>query len=436
MSRKEKINIVTLGCYKNLVDSEVLLKQLSLNNYEIAHNSDSFDYKIVIVNTCGFINDAKQESIDTILQFVKAKKKGKIRNLFVMGCLSQRYKDELKKEIPEVDEFYGVDDYREILEKLDSQYINELLGERIITTPNHYAYLKIAEGCDRNCSFCAIPNIRGKHISKSIEQIVKEADFLAKQNVKELILISQDLSYYGIDIYKKQMLTNLLEELLKINSIEWIRLQYLYPNKFPEDLIQLMKLNNKICNYIDIPFQHISDNILSKMRRGINTNETYKLIQYIKEEIPDIAIRTTLLVGHPGETEYNFQELKEFIKKSKFDKLGVFKYSHEEDTYAFKNYIDDISDKIKQNRYDEIMQIQQQISYNLNQERIGKIYKVLIDRKEGDFYIGRTQYDSPEVDGEVLINDENIEIGMFYNILITEADEYDLFGKLNHVNGN
>ncbi|MFC2138876.1 30S ribosomal protein S12 methylthiotransferase RimO [Bacteroidota bacterium] len=430
MRRKEKINIVTLGCYKNLVDSEVLLKQLSLNDFEIVHNSDSFDYKTVIVNTCGFIHDAKQESIDTILQFAEAKKKSKIKNLFIMGCLSQRYKEELKKEIPEVDEYFGVDCFEDILKKLNAQYKYELIGERVLTTPKHYAYLKIAEGCDRSCSFCAIPIIRGKHISKPIEIIVNEAKSLTKQGVKEIILISQDLSYYGLDLYKKQRLAKLLNDLSLINEIKWIRLQYLYPHKFPKDVIHVMKANNKICNYIDIPFQHISNNVLAKMCRGITREDTYKLIRYFKNEIPGVALRTSLLIGHPGETEDSFKELVEFVRETKFDKLGVFKYSHEEDTFAYKEYDDNIPEKIKQKRYDEIMQLQQDISFSLNQDKIGETYKVLIDRREGEYFIGRTQYDSPEIDGEVLIKDERIVIGEFYEVIITGAEEYDLYGNL------
>lgn len=431
MVNKEKINIVTLGCYKNLVDSEVLLKQLKANSYQIIHNSDSFDYKTVIINTCGFINDAKQESIDTILQFVEAKKKGLIKNLFVIGCLSQRYMEELKREIPEVNQYFGVDCIQDVLIKLNSEYKAELLGERVLTTPCHYAYLKIAEGCNRKCSFCAIPLIRGKHISRPVDDIVKEAGFLAKRGVKELILISQDLSYYGNDLYKKQELSRLLNELVKVSGIEWIRLQYLFPNNFPKDIIPIIRDNNKVCKYIDIPFQHISDNILSKMRRGITRQETFNLIEYFKKEIPDVALRTTLIVGHPGETEHNFQELKAFVSDVEFDRLGVFTYSHEESTYAYKEYKDDVPQKLKVKRANEVMELQREISYKKNRLKIGKRVSVIVDRREGDFFIGRTQYDSPEIDGEVLINNENLKIGEFYNVLVYDADEYDLYGKIN-----
>jgi len=426
----KKINIVTLGCSKNIVDSEKLLKQLNSGGYEVVHNADISDAGTVIVNTCGFINDAKEESVDTILRFVKAQKSGKIENLYVMGCLSERYADALKLEIPEVKKYFGVNDMNDVLAELGVKFRNDLSIERNLTGPGHYAYLKIAEGCDRVCAFCAIPMIRGKYISRPIEELVKEAIHLAENGVKELILIAQDLSYYGLDRYKKQSLSELITELLKIESFEWIRLHYLYPANFPADLIHLIRNNPRICRYIDIPVQHITDNLLDKMRRSHNKNETLAILNKLRDEIPGAVIRTTLIAGHPGETEKDFEELKDFISEFRFDRLGVFAYSHEEDTYSYNKYEDDIPQDTKESRVAELMDIQQGISSELNELTLGKTFKVIIDRKEGEFFIGRTEFDSPEVDQEVLIAEEfDLKPGNFYNILITKATEFDLYGE-------
>ena len=425
---QEKINIITLGCSKNLVDSENLMGQLKINNFDVVHESDE-DADIVIINTCGFIDDAKEESINTILQAVKDKSQGFLKKVYVMGCLSERYKTNLENEISDVDGFFGVSELSEIIEELGGKYKNELIGERSLTTPSHYAYLKISEGCNRNCSFCAIPLIRGKHISKSVETIIKEANILAGKGVKELILIAQDLTYYGLDLYKERKLAFLLEELVKIKSIKWIRLHYTYPSGFPEDVIEVIAKYDKICNYIDIPLQHISDNLLKSMKRNITGQQTKNLINKIRAKIPDSAVRTTLISGYPGETENDFEDLKEFIKEFRFERLGVFTYSHEEDTSAFE-LIDDVPAQTKQDRADEIMMIQQDISREINSNKIGKIFKVVIDNVEGDYYIGRTQFDSPEVDNEVLINFDNLhKIGEFYKVIITSAEDYDLLAK-------
>lgn len=427
----KKINVITLGCSKNLVDSEVLLKQLEANNLSVEHNSNKSDFDTVIINTCGFIDDAKQESIDTILDYANAKKQGIIKNLFVTGCLSERYKDELKKEIPEVDEYFGTNNLKDIIKTIGVDYKKELIGERLLTTPKHYAYLKISEGCDRTCSYCAIPLMRGKYKSKTIETVIDEAKYLANQGVKELILIAQDLSYYGLDIYKEQKLADLLKKLSDIKGVEWIRIHYTYPTNFPYDILNVMYEKANICNYLDIAFQHISNNVLSLMRRNITKQETYDLIKRIRTSVPNIAIRTTLLVGHPNETEQDFEELKQFVKDIKFDRLGVFTYSHEEDTYAYKNYKDNVPEQVKQQRSDEIMEIQRQISQELNTKKIGKQFNVIIDREEGGYFIGRTEYDSPEVDDEVLVSksNKNIIIGNFYKVEITSSDDYDLYAK-------
>ncbi len=425
-----KINVITLGCSKNLVDSEVLLKQLDIAKFQVSHNSDELNQDIVIINTCGFINDAKQESIDTILNVVAAKRNGTVKKIIVNGCLSARYSDELKKEMPEVDAYFGVNDFDKILNFIGADFKHELLGERVLTTPSHYAYLKIAEGCDRKCSFCAIPFIRGKHISKPIEEIVKEATLLVNNGVKELILIAQDLTYYGIDIYKKRKLASLLEKLSDIKNVEWIRLQYSYPAAFPMTVLKVIRERENICKYLDIPFQHISDHLLKSMNRGIDREGTLKLIKKIKKEVPGIALRTSLIVGYPGETEKDFNELLNFANDVKFDRLGVFKYSHEESTKAFA-LKDNISPKVKQERVDALMQLQQDISLEKNKALIGKALKVIIDRKENEFFVGRTEYDSPEVDNEVLIAaPANAKIiGQFKNVKITNAETYDLFGK-------
>jgi ribosomal protein S12 methylthiotransferase len=425
----KKINIITLGCSKNLVDSEKLLKQLKSGGFEVIHNSDELAADTVIINTCGFINDAKEESVDTILRFVRAQKSGHIENLYVMGCLSERYMDALKIEIPEVKKYFGVNNMSDILTELGLNLRSDLLTERTITGPGHYAYLKISEGCDRTCAFCAIPTIRGKYLSRPIEELVKEARKLANEGVKELILIAQDLSYYGLDLCKKQLLPELITELLKIKSFTWIRLHYLYPANFPMDLIPLIRDNSRICNYIDIPIQHITDNMLGLMKRSHFRHETELVLNKIRNEIPEAVIRTTLIAGHPGETEADYHELRDFIASFRFDRLGVFAYSHEEDTWSYNNYEDEIPDETKESRVSELMEIQQNISSELNEIRIGKVYKVLIDRREGNFFIGRTEYDSPEVDQEVLIPSEhNIKPGEFYNILITESTDFDLYG--------
>jgi ribosomal protein S12 methylthiotransferase len=430
MSNK-KINIVTLGCSKNVVDSEKLLKQLNAGGYEVIHNADETMAGTVIINTCGFINDAKEESVDTILRFVKAQKSGKIANLYVMGCLSERYADALKHEIPEVKKYFGVNNMNDILEELGVIVRKDLLTERTISGPGHYAYLKISEGCDRTCAFCAIPAIRGKYISRPIEDLVKEASQLAGNGVKEIILIAQDLSYYGLDLYKKQALAELIKELLKISSFEWIRLHYLYPANFPMDLIPLIRDNPRICRYIDIPVQHITDNMLGLMKRSHNRKETTAILYALRDNIPGAVLRTTLIAGHPGESEEDFIELKNFISEFRFDRLGVFAYSHEEDTFSYQQYEDDVPEDVKESRVDELMEIQQNISAQLNESAVGKIFKVIIDRREGEYFVGRTEFDSPEVDQEVLIpTDHNLEPGNFYNILITKSTEFDLYGEL------
>jgi len=429
-SNKQRINIITLGCSKNVVDSEQLSKQLMFNDFVVTHDSNE-QAEIVVVNTCGFINDAKQESIDTILRYVEAKAEGLVQKVFVMGCLSERYKDQLEAEIQGIDAFYGVTDLPKIIEDLGAKYKKELLGERNLSTPKHYAYLKISEGCDRKCSFCAIPLIRGKHISKSIEELVSEAKILAAGGVKELILIAQDLNYYGIDLYGEARLKELLESLSKISELDWIRLHYTYPINFSVDLLKLINEKSNICNYIDIPLQHISEPILKSMKRGSSEVKTRALIDNIKREIPDVALRTTMIVGYPGETQADFEKLIDFIKEVKFDRLGVFTYSPEEDTAAF-DLKDDISEEIKQARMDEIMEVQEQISLELNESKIGNTYKTLIDRIEGEFYVGRTEFDSPEVDNEVLIkvSENQCLIGEFCNVKIESASAFDLYGRI------
>ncbi|MEI6049378.1 MAG: 30S ribosomal protein S12 methylthiotransferase RimO [Bacteroidota bacterium] len=427
--QNKKINIVTLGCSKNLVDSEKLLRQLSAGGYDVIYDSDDLSAGTVIINTCGFINDAKEESVDTILRFVKAREAGHINNLYVMGCLSERYMEALKHEIPEVKRYFGVNNMNDILNELGVSLNTDLVTDRTLTGPGHYAYLKISEGCNRTCAFCAIPAIRGKYISRPIEELVKEASNLAENGVKELILIAQDLSYYGLDLYMKQSLPELVFELLKIESFEWIRLHYLYPANFPMELIPLIRENPRICRYIDIPIQHITDKMLGFMRRSHNRKETEAVLNRLRNEIPGAVIRTTLIAGHPGENEQDFLELKDFIGGFRFDRLGVFAYSHEEDTYSYNEYEDDIPSEIKEARVAELMEIQQNISAELNESYIGKVFKVIIDRKEGEFFVGRTEFDSPEVDQEVLIPAEyDLNPGSFYNILITQSIDFDLFG--------
>lgn len=429
--KQNKINIITLGCSKNLVDSEVLLSQLKGNNMEATHESEKNDANIIVVNTCGFIDNAKQESIDTILQYVNEKEAGRIDKLYVTGCLSHRYKDELESEIPQVDAFFGTLELPNLLNTLGADYKHELIGERLTTTPQHYAYLKISEGCNRPCSFCAIPLMRGKHLSKSIEQIVLEAENLVKNGTKEIMLIAQDSTYYGLDLYGERKLKDLLEQLSAVKDLDWIRLHYAYPSQFPEDILPVMAEKANICNYLDIPVQHISDNVLKLMRRGITKRRTYELLNTIREKVPGITLRTTILVGHPGETEQDFEELKQFVKDFEFDRLGVFTYSHEENTHAH-SLVDDVPDEVKQERASELMALQEEISLKKNQEKIGQTLKVIFDRKEGNYFIGRTEADSPEVDNEVLVNaaENFVRVGDFATINIIDAESFDLIGKL------
>lgn len=427
--KKKSVSIITLGCPKNLVDSEKLAKQIAEAGYKVLHDPEKLDSDIVIINTCGFINDACEESIDTILNAVKANKSGKKHKIYVAGCLPQRYMDTLKAEIPEVSRYFGTDFTEEILNELGVQYSNELKLERELTGPGHFAYLKISEGCDRTCSFCAIPSIKGRYVSRPMDEIIKEAKILADKGVREIILVAQDLSYYGLDIYKRQMLSDLTYELLKIGQLEWIRLHYLYPANFPIELLQLIKDNSRICKYIDIPIQHISDQILRLMRRSHNRAETEGLLFRLREELPDAAIRTTIITGHPGETEKEFRELCDFVADFRFDRLGVFAYSHEEGTYSYQNYKDGIPARKKSERVSKLMEIQQSISVEKNHGFVGKRLKTIIDRREGDYFIGRSEYDSPEIDQEIIIEAGNSLIpGHFYDILITGSSEYDLFG--------
>jgi ribosomal protein S12 methylthiotransferase len=429
---KGLINIVTLGCSKNIVDSEKIMRQLEAGGYKVVYDSTITNSETVIINTCGFINDAREESIDTILRFVNARNSGKIRNLYVMGCLAERYMDALKKEIPEVTKFFGVNNFRDIVKELGVDISDELILERKLSTPNHYAYLKVSEGCDRTCAFCAIPIIRGKCISRPVEEIITEFRILVSKGVKEVILIAQDLSYYGLDLYGKKMLPQLLTEMVKVEDIEWIRLHYLYPADFPEELIDIIKNNPKICRYIDIPIQHITDNMLKVMRRSHGREETEILLNRLRTGIPGVAIRTTLIAGHPGETEEDFIQLKNFISYFKFDKLGVFPYSHEEETFAYDHYKNSVDNDTKQMRVSELMDIQQDISSELNRLKWGEVFKVLIDRREGEYFVGRTEFDSPEVDQEVLISvTSNLIIGNFYNIKIINSTEFDLFGEVD-----
>lgn len=428
---KNKVNVITLGCSKNLVDSENIITQLKGNDIEVTHESEEQDANIVIVNTCGFIDLAKEESVNTILEYAEVKKQGGIEKLYVTGCLSQRYKDDLEAEIPEVDAYFGTMELPGLLAKLEADYKHELVGERVISTPIHYAYLKISEGCNRTCSFCAIPLMRGKHISQPIEALVKEAENLARMGVKELMLIAQELTYYGLDIYKKRALPELLNALCEVDGIEWIRLHYAYPSKFPIEIFDVMARQPKICNYLDIPLQHADDGVLERMRRQITQIEQRELIRIAKEKVPGINIRTTFLVGHPGETEEEFLNLCNFVEDMKFDRVGVFQYSHEEDTIAH-NMEDDVDPELKAERASRIMEIQQDISMAHNEALVGKTLKVLFDRKEGDYFIGRTEFDSPEVDNEVLVSakDQFVRIGDFANVFIESAEDYDLFGKI------
>jgi len=425
---KNKINVVTLGCSKNLYDSEVLISQLKANNKNVVHEGDG---NIVVINTCGFIDNAKQQSIDTILEYSDKKNQGQIDKLYVTGCLSERYKDDLEKEIPDVDKYFGTTDLPHLLKHLRADYKSELIGERFLSNPKNYAYLKISEGCDRKCSFCAIPLMRGKHKSRSMEDIVQEAKKMASQGVKELILIAQELTYYGLDLYKERSISKLLKKLCDLEGIEWVRLHYAYPSGFPNELIDTIKKEEKICNYLDIPLQHISDEILKSMRRGSTKLKTNNLITNLRKQIPEISIRTTLIVGYPGEKKTHFKELCDWVKEMKFERLGCFKYSHEENTHAY-NLIDDVTEDEKQRRLEKIMSIQKEISRELNQKKIGNEIKCLIDRFESGYYIGRSEYDSPDVDNNILIKSDNIHlrIGEFYNVIIYDASDYDLFGSI------
>ena len=429
--KNNKINVITLGCSKNIYDSEVLMGQLKANEMDVEHESDKDDANVVVINTCGFIDNAKEESINTIIEQAERKSDGKIDKLFVTGCLSERYKPDLEKEIPNVDEYFGTTDLPKLLQALGADYKHELIGERLTTTPKHYAFLKIAEGCDRPCSFCAIPLMRGKHKSKAIEDLVTEATKLAKDGVKELILIAQDLTYYGLDLYKSRRLADLLRTLSEVEGIEWIRLHYAFPTGFPEDVLEVIRTNHKVCNYIDIPLQHISNSVLKSMRRGTTHEKTDALLRKFRQEVPGIAIRTSLIVGYPGETEEDFQELKQWVNDTAFDRLGVFTYSHEENTHAHL-LEDDVPEEVKHQRAEEIMELQSDISYRLNQEKVGQTFKVLFDRKEGEYFIGRTEFDSPDVDNEVLVkaSDVYVRMGDFTQVKITHADHYDLYGVI------
>ena len=429
---KPRVNVITLGCSKNIHDSEVLMGQLRGNQMDVVHEDQKLHKDdIIVINTCGFIDNAKQESIDTILQYSELKDQGKVGKVIVTGCLSERYKPELEAEIKNVDSFFGTNDLQNLLSSIGADYKHELVGERLLTTPSHFSYFKIAEGCNRPCSFCAIPLMRGKHVSKPIDDLVKEAKYLAKNGTKELILIAQDLTYYGLDLYSKRNLADLLRNLSDVDGIEWIRLQYAYPSGFPMDILDVMNERSNICNYLDMPLQHISDSMLSSMRRGITRQKTIDLVNSIRNKVPDIALRTTLICGYPGETERDFEEMKEWVSESRFDRLGCFTYSHEEKTHAHL-LNDDVPEEVKQQRVEDIMNIQQEISFNINQDKVGKHFKVLIDKKEGNYLIGRTEFDSPEVDNEVLI-DARISYatpGTFVQVKIDRAEDFDLYGQI------
>ena len=429
--KRKRIDIITLGCSKNLVDSEQLMRQLEEVGYSVTHDTENPQGEIAVINTCGFIGDAKEESINMILEFAERKEEGDLKKLFVMGCLSERYLKELAVEIPQVDKFYGKFNWKELLQDLGKVYHDELYIERTLTTPQHYAYLKISEGCDRKCSYCAIPIITGRHISKPMEEILDEVRYLVSQGVKEFQVIAQDLTYYGLDLYKRHALPELVERISDIPGVEWIRLHYGYPSHFPYDLLRVMSERDNVCKYMDIALQHISDPMLKKMRRNITKEETYALIRRMREEVPGIHLRTTLMVGHPGETEQDFEELVEFVKEARFERMGAFAYSHEEGTYSFKHYTDDIDPEVKQDRLDYLMRIQEGISAEVNGSKIGKVFKVMIDREEEDFYVGRTEFDSPEVDPEILVSKEKLLIpGMFYNVRIDDAQAFDLYGSV------
>ena len=430
--KRKTIDIITLGCSKNLVDSEHLMRQLEEAGYHVTHDTEKPEGEIAVINTCGFIGDAKEESINMILEFAQAKEEGDLEKLYVMGCLSERYLKELAIEIPQVDKFYGKFNWVELLQDLGKAYHEEFHIERTLTTPKHYAYLKISEGCDRKCSYCAIPIITGKHVSRPMEEILDEVRYLVNKGVKEFQVIAQELTYYGVDLYKKQMLPELIERISEVPGVEWIRLHYAYPAHFPMDLFRVMRERPNVCRYMDIALQHISNPMLEKMRRHVTQEETYHLIEQFRKEVPGIHLRTTLMVGHPGESEEDFEELKEFVRKVRFDRMGAFAYSEEEGTYAAQEYVDSIPHKVKQQRLDELMAIQQEIAGELSAAKIGKEFKVIIDRREGEYYVGRTQFDSPEVDPEVLIkmDGKHLNTGEFYNVRITDADDFDLYGSI------
>ena len=429
--RKNKVNVVTLGCSKNIFDSEVLMGQLKANSFEVEHESTKGDAAIVIINTCGFIDNAKEESVNTILQFADAKERGLVEKVYVTGCLSERYKTDLEKEIPEVDAWFGTRDLPRILKTLKADYKHELVGERILTTPQHFAYLKISEGCDRPCSFCAIPLMRGKHVSTPIEQLVQQSKNLAKNGTKELILIAQDSTYYGLDLYGKRNLAELMEKLSEVDGIDWIRLHYAFPSGFPMDALDVMRNNPKICNYLDMPLQHITDNMLKSMKRGTTKQKTIDLVNEIRDKVPGITLRTTLIAGYPGETEKDHEEMLRWVEDTRFDRLGIFTYSHEENTGAYA-LNDDVPQEVKQARAEAVMEVQQGISFEINQQKVGNTYKVLFDRKEGEHFIGRTEADSPEVDNEVLVSasESYVRIGDFAEVTIDRAEDFDLYGKI------
>ena len=429
--RKNTIDIITLGCSKNLVDSEKLMRQLEANGYRVTHDSENPQGEIAVINTCGFIGDAKEESINMILEFCQAKEAGRLKKLYVMGCLSERYLHDLEVEIPQVDRFYGKFDWNALITDLGKAWHPEFSLERRLTTPKHYAYLKISEGCDRKCAYCAIPIITGKHVSRPIEDVLEEVRLLVAQGVKEFQVIAQELTYYGIDLYKKQMLPELIERMAEIPGVKWIRLHYAYPAHFPEDLFRVMREHDNVCKYMDIALQHVSDNMLERMRRHVTKEETYALVERFRREVPGIALRTTLMVGFPGETEEDFEELKEFVRHACFDRMGAFAYSEEEGTYSARHYKDDVSPEVKQRRLDELMSIQQEISSELSHAKIGKEFRIIIDRKEGDYYVGRTEFDSPEVDPEVLVKEERtLHVGSFHRVRIEDADDFDLYARL------
>lgn len=427
---RKKINLLTMGCSKNRVDTEILMRQLEANGFDVYYEAEKGKFDFVVINTCGFINDAKEESINIILDYAEQKKRHRVGKIVVFGCLSQRYRADLEKELPEVDAWFGKFDLKPMLEYFNSEYFCDLQPRRIITTPSHYAYVKIAEGCNRTCSFCAIPHITGGYKSRPMDDILQECRQLVQSGVKEIILIAQDLSFYGADLYKKPSLAELMDKIADIEGLKWLRIHYTYPAHFPMDVLDVMARHDNICKYLDIALQHISNHMLTQMRRNISKQETYDLVAKFRERVPGLVLRTTLLVGHPDETDEDFDELVEFVSKTRFDRLGVFTYSNEEDTFAYKNYTDNVPEDVKQSRMEKIMEIQQQISLEINEEKIGSVIDVLIDRQEGEFYVGRSQGDSPEVDGEVLVSADELPVGEFVKVRVTDADEFDLYAEL------